>query len=220
MADHKAKDLACPSRSYHHGDLRQVLMDAAFEHLKTKSTYELSLRGLARDIGVSQTAPYRHFESKGALFVALAIFGFKLLRDEVGAAREEAGSDPENVLIQQGLAYINWAEKNPEKYQLFFDSNVGGYPPDAELHRVGAESFQDVLDTIEAGIAAEIFLDKPVIELGAIVWSFVHGTASLLIGKGALMSEPDQEGLIFNGISSVAKNRELNLKLLVQALKK
>jgi hypothetical protein len=97
---------------------------------------------------------------------------------------------------------------------------VGGYSPDAELHRIGAESFQDVLDTIEGGIAAGIFLDKPVIELGAIVWSFVHGTAGLLIGKGELMPDAEQEGVIFNGISSVAENRELNLKLLVRALKK
>lgn len=220
MTDQKTKDLEPPLRNYHHGDLRQALIDAAYEHLKTKSTHELSLRGLARDIGVSQTAPYRHFESKGALFVALAISGFKLLRAEVRAAKEKAGSDPENVLIQQGLAYINWAEKNPEKYQLFFDSTVGGYAPDPELHRVGAESFQDVLDTIEAGISAGIFLDKPVIELGAVVWSFVHGTAGLLIGKGELMPETEQEGLIFTGISSVAKNRESNVTLAVRALKK
>ena len=65
------------SSSYHHGNLRQELMELAEKHLVEGGVRDLSLRALAREIGVSQTAPYRHFRDKNALLAALATEGFK-----------------------------------------------------------------------------------------------------------------------------------------------
>ena len=59
-------------QTYHHGDLRQALLTAAVELLKTKDAKSLSLREVARAAGVSHTAPYRHFEDKAALLAAIA----------------------------------------------------------------------------------------------------------------------------------------------------
>ncbi len=65
------------SSNYHHGNLRQELMNRAEQHLLESGSNELSLRALAREIGVSQTAPYRHFRDKNALLAALATEGFQ-----------------------------------------------------------------------------------------------------------------------------------------------
>ncbi len=63
--------------NYHHGNLRQELMELAERHLIEGGVGDLSLRALAREIGVSQTAPYRHFRDKNALLAALATEGFR-----------------------------------------------------------------------------------------------------------------------------------------------
>ena len=169
---------------------------------------------------MSQTAPYRHFDSKNALFVAIATYGFQLLTEAISLPTQSAGVSADEVLIQQGLAYMRWAEENPEKYQLFFDASLGGYSVDPILQMVGVESFQVLLNTIEAGIKQGIFIDKPVVELGGFVWSFVHGTASLLIGAGEFDSRTERPDLVIDAIASVEANRESNLRLIVSALMK
>ena len=63
-------------KSYHHGDLKHTLIKAACQHLAKAGAESLSLRALARDAGVSQTAPYRHFKTKSSLFAAIAATGF------------------------------------------------------------------------------------------------------------------------------------------------
>ncbi|MEH6557440.1 MAG: TetR/AcrR family transcriptional regulator [Oceanicoccus sp.] len=220
MTQHNSKHPNCSPRHYHHGDLRQKLIDGACTHLRSGSAHDLSLRSLARELGVSQTAPYRHFASKGDLFVAIAVYGFELLSKAVNEAKSNCENDPEKLLIQQGLAYINWAEKNPEKYQLFFDSCLVNSTDNPELQKAGTNSFQLVLDTIGIGIAQGVFLDRPVVELGAVVWSFVHGSASLLISTGDIGRHSDREDAVATGVSSIADNRESNMALFVGAIKK
>ncbi len=220
MTEPDPDETGCSARNYHHGDLRQQLIDTACAHLKNGSAHDLSLRSLARASGVSQTAPYRHFASKSDLFVAIAVYGFQLLRDAVSEAKNTANNDPEQLLIQQGLAYIQWAEEHPEKYQLLFDSSLVASVSEPEMQKAGSESFQVVLDTIEIGVAQGVFLDQPVIELGAFVWSFVHGTASLLIGKGDIARQSELSNVAQTGILSIAKNRELNVARVVQAIRR
>ena len=121
---------AATEKAYHHGDLRQALVDAACRHLLESGADTLSLRALARELGVSQTAPYRHFESKNALFAAVASHGFMLLVDQLNTA-QKMQPDTRESLIEVGLAYIRWSETNPEKYQLCFDSSILNF--EAEL---------------------------------------------------------------------------------------
>ena len=70
--------------AYHHGNLRQALMDEALMCIREQGADKLSLRALARQVGVSQAAPYRHFEDKVALLSALASDGFQRLANEIG----------------------------------------------------------------------------------------------------------------------------------------
>ena len=70
-------------RNYHHGELRQLLMDSALVHIAAHGTEKLSLRALAREANVSPAAPFRHFANKHALFAALATQGFQRLEERV-----------------------------------------------------------------------------------------------------------------------------------------
>ena len=95
------------SRSnYHHGDLKQAIIDAACEILRSHSADSLSLRDIARDLGVSQTAPYRHFDCKTSLFAAVAIYGFELLTEELQKT-SDAHPGTREGLLEVGLTYID-----------------------------------------------------------------------------------------------------------------
>src|SRR5690349_14111931 len=69
-----------PSRAYHHGDLRQALIQSALQLLRDEGPEALTLRAVARAAGVSQTAPYRHFADRRALVGAVAEDGFRRLK--------------------------------------------------------------------------------------------------------------------------------------------
>ena len=86
-------DIARP-KSYHHGNLRAELLDAAIEQLRSSSVEDLSLRALARSVGVSQTAPYRHFADKGELLAAMATRGYRGLLSALHRAGDASSDSP------------------------------------------------------------------------------------------------------------------------------
>ena len=87
------------SKSYHHGNLREALLDTAIERLREGGADNLSLRALARGIGVSQTAPYRHFEDKSELLAAMATNGYRDLLRALREAGDTAGDCPREQLF-------------------------------------------------------------------------------------------------------------------------
>lgn len=169
-----------PSPSYHHGNLRQALLEQALQHLVDAGPEKLSLRALARDVGVSQTAPYRHFADKNALLASLAAEGYRRLTE---ATHEEARRqrDPLARLYGSGLAYIRFARQNAELYKLMFGPLVEKPENYAELTDAGSESFQSIMALVIGASAAGLLVDEPPILLAMSVWSGVHGIASLWI---------------------------------------
>lgn len=107
-----------PTRAYHHGDLRTALIDAGLSALETTALEDLSLRQLAREVGVSATAVYRHFPDKQALLRALAETGLEQLGQFQKAAAERAG--PNGAFAATGAAYVRWALTNPALFRLIF----------------------------------------------------------------------------------------------------
>ena len=113
---------------YHHGDLRTTLLRAAEAHIALEGTERLSLRALAREAGVSATAPYRHFDDRQALLVALATEGFEELAVVNADIHRNFGHEPiPTQLLQCGLAYVRYAEANQVKYLLMFGDVVGDF---------------------------------------------------------------------------------------------
>ncbi|MFF7748361.1 TetR/AcrR family transcriptional regulator [Streptomyces sp. NPDC007971] len=108
------------SRPYHHGDLRAALLTSAERTLREKGAGALSLRELARDIGVSHAAPGRHFKDKQALLDALALDGYERLNRTLDAAAEHPGRTLEERMTALTRAYLGFAVENPELLELMF----------------------------------------------------------------------------------------------------
>src|SRR5256885_14536758 len=94
--------------TYHHGDLRNALIDVALTQIAVEGARALSLREVARAAGVSHTASYRHFPNKESLLAAIAEQGFVMLGDAVGAAVQAHPDDPLAALQASGVAYVEF----------------------------------------------------------------------------------------------------------------
>ena len=159
------------ARNYHHGTLRSALLEAGLAALERSSLEALSLRGLAREVGVSPTAVYRHFPDKAALLRALAEKGM----EELGASQQAAmaAASPDESFAAIGRAYVRWALANPALFRLVFtcrDVSEG----DAFGQSLAARMLQR--NALAASDAPE---DTPRIMVPA--WALVHGLAMLML---------------------------------------
>jgi AcrR family transcriptional regulator len=167
-------------KSYHHGNLRQALLEAACIHLREENIDALSLRALARDIGVSQTAPYRHFDSRNALFAAIATWGFQILTEELESSLARVTGSAVESMTEMGLGYLRFSQQHSEKYQLLFDSSLVEFDEYPALQMASADCFDLMLTVISQGKSEGVFQSRPDEELAARIWSGLHGMASLL----------------------------------------
>ena len=162
--------------SYHHGNLREALLDAALAILKEQGLGALSLREVARRSGVSPGAPYHHFKSKGDLVCDLARARLEHL-DQMSRKAVKDKKTPQEKLKAIGVAYVLYAAENPAEFRLMFSPERGSpltqeRPEDAPVFRVLLE----VVDELrEAGLKTE----RDVAAITA--WSLVHGLADLLV---------------------------------------
>src|SRR5215468_6749500 len=114
-------------RPYHHGDLRRVLVDAAFELVGEGGAEAVSVREAARRAGVSPGAPFRHFANRDALLAAVAEEAQRRFRAEIERALARTpADDPLQRFRCLGLAYLRWAIRNPTHFEVissrrFFD---------------------------------------------------------------------------------------------------
>ncbi|MCB1645289.1 MAG: TetR/AcrR family transcriptional regulator [Pseudomonadales bacterium] len=206
-------------RGYHHGDLRQALIDEAVNYLKENSADSLSLRALARAVGVSQTAPYRHFPARSDLFVAIALQGFEQLTGYLRSARD-AESDTGAAFIATGLAYVQWSVEHPETYQLFFDSKLLDFSEDPQLIDAGARTFEVMLALIRRGQTEGFFrTDKPTEELAGLIWAGVHGMSSLAQKHRMQTAKGHAADSVALALAGLTDNRADVLQLLMQSIR-
>lgn len=167
------------SGSYHHGDLRRALLDAALEMVRTEGAAQVALREVARRAGVSHTAPYRHFESREALLAAVAEEGMHRLEAALRAAADAAGG-PIEALQATGVAYVTFALEHPAHFRVMFGPGGSGacYP---ELVAASQGAFGVLVSTLEACVAAGVVVERPAAELALTAWATVHGLAQLLL---------------------------------------
>src|SRR5882724_8394312 len=107
-------------RPYHHGNLRTALLAAAEVTVRERGVQELSLRELAREVGVSHGAPRRHFPDRQALLDALAEAGFGRLGAELRSAADGAGEEFEARLQAIAVAYVRFATRDAALLELMF----------------------------------------------------------------------------------------------------
>ena len=105
--------------SYHHGNLRQALIDAAVQLVEEGGADKVSVREAAKRAGVSPGAPFRHFNNKTALMTAVAEQAMSRFRAEITNAVENlATDDPIERFAAIGVAYLRWAIRNPTHFQI------------------------------------------------------------------------------------------------------
>jgi len=172
--------------NYHHGDLRQALIDAALARLREGGATALSLRALAKDVGVSATAVYRHFADKESLLAAIATEGFEGLKRETLLGRDEAdaGNQPADPLARFagiGRGYVRYAREHPAHYRLMFGPRMLDIERYPDLARAASESYAVLETTVAEGVNAGALKHNDIQLLSTTAWSLVHGLASLII---------------------------------------
>jgi len=155
-------------RGYHHGDLRNGLLQAAREILEEESLSALTLRAVARKAGVSHAAPYRHFPNHEALLVELSVEGFDELRAAITEAAKAHGNESDKIATI-GAAYMRFVAQRPALARLMFGGQLPNRDQFPELEKKA--------DSIGNEIGAALHDSA----LGLAVWSAVHGLAMLVL---------------------------------------
>src|ERR1700681_1623646 len=136
-------------RPYHHGNLRAALLAQAERTVRERGVQDLSLRELAREVGVSHGAPRRHFPDRQALLDALAEAGFERLGGELRGAFDGAGDDFEARLRANAAAYVRFATRDAALLELMF----AGKHREQSLKEAAERAFSVILELIEQGQA-------------------------------------------------------------------
>ena len=159
--------------SYHHGDLRAALVTAAAELVTCCGPAAVSLREVARIVGVSHNAPYRHFPTRQALLAAVAAYGFEMLFNEMKGSTLDP--DPARHLQKIGHAYIAFALRHRGVYQLMFSDEIQkmDHP---ELRAIAEKAFEALQEDV-------LKVNRNLHAGGATVtvWGLVHGIAHLIL---------------------------------------
>lgn len=170
---------------YHHGDLRRALVEEGLRALAEGSEDDLSLRAIARTVGVSATAVYRHFPDKTALLGALCTEGDRLLADVSRRAQEDAGGGRAGFEAT-GRAYVHFALDHPALFRLMM-RRYRGLPSEqaSDGESAGLRLLVDNIAALgPAGLSPE---RRRVLALQS--WALVHGLAMLIL-DGIVPADP------------------------------
>jgi AcrR family transcriptional regulator len=170
-----------PKPKYHHGSLRETLVDAAAQLAAEHGPGLLSLREVARRAGVSQAAPYHYFADKAGLLAAVAEQGFKIFDATQAAALEQAPANPLDRLSALGAAYVRFALDRPHYFKVMFRPHLvehGKYPA---LSLVSSRAFERLVETVRDARLAHGHDDADPIAVATLVWAVPHGLALLYL---------------------------------------
>lgn len=178
------KPQLAPARSFHHGNLRQALIDAA---LSAPDIERLSLRQLASGLGVTAAAAYRHFANREDLLFEVARIGFDRLKHRFEAAFDIStpasdSAEARQRLIRLGQAYLQFADDMPALWRLMFGSQAEVYRKTANFH--GARNSYEFLPAVLTGLYQQgLITTKPDEHDALFAWSAIHGAATLRSGR-------------------------------------
>ena len=168
-------------RRYHHGDLKNALIEAGAEILAREGPTALTLRRVAQQAGVSHTAPYAHFADKPALIAAIATEGYRRLYAVLAAEIEAAEGDPARQLVETASAYLDFAHQHPSLFEVTLSNVVDKHRQDPAFVEIASRCFSLVVRLVAACQSAGI-LERAPPPLGAVtLWSSLHGLATLLL---------------------------------------
>src|ERR1700681_4217508 len=195
--------------AYHHGDLRDALVQAALQEAEQGGPEAISIKALARKLGVSQPAPYRHFADREALLAAVAAEAFR----QFNAVLREAIAKPSkrSTLSRLALAALAFGLRRNGIYRLMFASRIMACAPkDSELHKAATETFDLVLEALEAP-AIGLLRERHALQ----IWAALHGVV-MLAEQGLLtgqLAEVTREELV----EDIVEQTKMSLSLAIRA---
>lgn len=170
-------------RSYHHGNLKEALVEAARRLIAEKGPAGFTFAEAARFAGVSAAAPYRHFKDRDELLADVARRGFALFADRLAAAWDQGRPNPLRALDALGRAYLAFAREEPAYFAAMFEANI---TPSAtpELAREADRAFMVLQWAVDAVIAQAPGPSRPpALMMANHIWAMAHGIAALF-GRG------------------------------------
>jgi AcrR family transcriptional regulator len=162
-----------PRKSYHHGSLRETLVQKAVELLKKEGSEALTLRGVARAAQVSQAAPYRHFADRRALLGAVAEDGFTRLGEAMLGGVQKGGS--REGFKGFAIAYVEFAMANPAQYRLMFGPEVANHSDLPSLQQTSRGVLGFVAEGIRQLQAGGLVREGDPWSMAVALWATLHG---------------------------------------------
>ena len=195
-----------PFQKYHHGNLRDDILKAAYNFVKENGYAAMSLRGIAEECNVSATAIYRHYETKEHLLADVVAEGFVEFNTSVEGKEEDD-------IFQRCENYLAFAFDNYNIYDLLFSQSVVEFLKFPQILEVADRAFESLLESVKEH-------DKSLNDLSASnkaihIWSFLHGMSSISKKMDVAFNLPDGEMPV--PVRSVKRARE-NLKLFIEDL--
>jgi len=179
-------------RPYHHGNLREALIEAALSLVEERGNPEFTLREVARRVGVTHAAPQRHFEDRAALVAAVAEEGFHGLHAHVEQGmRATDARDPAERLQALGVAYVQFAVQNPAHFRVMFSAELVDKSRHPSLQAASRAVHDFLVQCIIEGQRQGCFVEGDPLELAFAAWSLVHGCAVLLVDGRGMGRRPD-----------------------------
>jgi AcrR family transcriptional regulator len=183
-------------RGYHHGNLKEALINAALDLIARKGPAGFTFAEAARSAGVSPAAPYRHFRDRDDLLIGVARRGFEQFEQALASAWHDGKPEPFAAFERIGRAYLDFARTEPAYYSAMFEA---GIPLDADpdLREAGERAFA-VLRSAAERLIVELPPDRrpPALMMALHIWSLSHGVASLFgradAGRRKLPMSPEE----------------------------
>ncbi len=188
-------------RGYHHGRLKDALVEAARSLLTERGAGGFTLAEAAKRVGVTGAAPYRHFADRNALLSELARRGFDLFAQRMAGAWDLGRPDALAALNRMGAAYLAFAREEPGLYSAMFSDAAG--PRDPAAAATGAAAFAQLEKATGAALAQLNGPATAIPMLALQIWALSHGVATLAAG-GQLAAASDgasPEYMLTNGVA-------------------
>jgi len=165
-------------KRYHHGNLREALLESALQLIAEVGPAGFTLRELARRTGVSHNAPYRHFRDRDEVMAKVTVQGFKELTQAM-LRGSQSGAGAIDRLKRAGLAYISFALQRPEHFTVMFDAPTRVRTDYADAAEASEEAFNTLLSFVKSCQDERQLPSGNTHEFAMLAWSMVHGVAKL-----------------------------------------
>ena len=200
-------------KTYHHGNLKEELIACACKLCDRDGYTKLSIRSLAKESGVSQTAPYRHFETKECVYAAVATVGFKKLNELVFF--DSPKKITKTKLVANASKYIEFGLKNANTYDLMYGTAIGNFADYPDLLKSANETYDNMKDSFTslADDSEQIIAFKCIT-----LWSMLHGLVGIIRKVNVVGDDYDDSAGPISSANMIANNLEEHLDKVISGL--